>query len=132
MSKVEAYLGKPIMRLNDERGFDHWLEVYGHYLPSPQMRWCTRQLDFLLSEVRDAAAATRLFRTALTDPSAPPSGHHHAGRGGHPSTDRNPPTRYEEHETPQKRPKKRTTGTQAWDRTWDRSTTATATNRNQP
>ena len=44
LDKVEAYLGKPIIRLNDERGFDHWLEVYGHYLPSPQMRWCTRQL----------------------------------------------------------------------------------------
>ena len=44
LAKVEAYLGKPINRLNDERGFDHWLEVYGHYLPSPQMRWCTRQL----------------------------------------------------------------------------------------
>ena len=40
LDKVEAYLGKPIIRLNDERGFDHWLEVYGHYLPSPQMRWC--------------------------------------------------------------------------------------------
>ena len=44
LAKVEAYLGKPIIRLNDERGFDHWLEVYGYYLPSPQMRWCTRQL----------------------------------------------------------------------------------------
>ena len=44
LDRVEAYLGKPIIRLNDERGFDHWLEVYGHYLPSPQMRWCTRQL----------------------------------------------------------------------------------------
>ena len=44
LDKVEAYLGKRIHRLNDERGFDHWLEVYGHYLPSPQMRWCTRQL----------------------------------------------------------------------------------------
>ena len=44
LAKVEAYLGKPIVRLNDERGFDHWLEVYGNYLPSPQMRWCTRQL----------------------------------------------------------------------------------------
>ncbi len=44
LAKVEAYLGKPIVRLNDERGFDHWLEVYGRYLPSPQMRWCTRQL----------------------------------------------------------------------------------------
>ena len=39
-------------------------------------------IDFVLSEVRDAAAATRLFCTALTDPSATASGPHHAGRGG--------------------------------------------------
>jgi 3'-phosphoadenosine 5'-phosphosulfate sulfotransferase (PAPS reductase)/FAD synthetase len=44
LSKLEAYLGKPIVRLNAERGFDHWLEVYGGYLPSTRMRWCTRQL----------------------------------------------------------------------------------------
>ena len=39
-------------------------------------------IDFMLSEVPDAAAATRLFRTALTDPSATASGHPHAGLGG--------------------------------------------------
>jgi 3'-phosphoadenosine 5'-phosphosulfate sulfotransferase (PAPS reductase)/FAD synthetase len=44
LDKVEAYLGQPIVRLSDDRGFDHWLEVYGGYLPSPRMRWCTRQL----------------------------------------------------------------------------------------
>ncbi len=44
LSRLEAYLGKPIVRLNSERGFDHWLEVYGGYLPSSRMRWCTRQL----------------------------------------------------------------------------------------
>ena len=44
LDKVEAYLGRPIVRLSDDRGFDHWLEVYGSYLPSPRMRWCTRQL----------------------------------------------------------------------------------------
>jgi 3'-phosphoadenosine 5'-phosphosulfate sulfotransferase (PAPS reductase)/FAD synthetase len=44
LAKLEAYLGKPIIRLNAERGFDHWLEVYGNYLPSSRMRWCTRQL----------------------------------------------------------------------------------------
>lgn len=44
LARLEAYLGKPIARLNDERGFDHWLKVYGGYLPSSQMRWCTRQL----------------------------------------------------------------------------------------
>lgn len=44
IDKLEAFLGKPIARLNPERGFDHWLRVYGNYLPSSQMRWCTRQL----------------------------------------------------------------------------------------
>lgn len=44
LARLEAYLGKPIARLNSERGFDHWLKVYGGYLPSSQMRWCTRQL----------------------------------------------------------------------------------------
>ncbi len=44
LDKLEAFLGKRIVRLNAERGFDHWLKVYGDYLPSSQMRWCTRQL----------------------------------------------------------------------------------------
>ncbi len=47
LTKLEAYLGKPIERLTageGERGFDHWLEVYGGYLPSPSMRWCTKTL----------------------------------------------------------------------------------------
>ena len=44
LDKLEAFLGKPIVRLNAERGFDHWLKVYSNYLPSSQMRWCTRQL----------------------------------------------------------------------------------------
>jgi 3'-phosphoadenosine 5'-phosphosulfate sulfotransferase (PAPS reductase)/FAD synthetase len=41
---LEAYLGKKIERLCDDRGFKHWLQVFGNYLPSPNMRWCTRQL----------------------------------------------------------------------------------------
>jgi len=44
LAKLEAFLGKPIVRLNADRGFDHWLQVYGGYLPSSRMRWCTRQL----------------------------------------------------------------------------------------
>jgi len=44
LSRLEAYLGRPVIRLNAERGFDHWLEVYGGYLPSSRIRWCTRQL----------------------------------------------------------------------------------------
>ena len=37
-------LGQPIARLNSERGFDHWFEVFRGALPSPQMRWCTRNM----------------------------------------------------------------------------------------
>ena len=44
LDKLEAFLGKPIARLNAERGFDHWLRIYNDYLPSSRMRWCTRQL----------------------------------------------------------------------------------------
>lgn len=44
LNRVEAYLGKPIIRLNAKAGFDHWHTVFGGYLPSPQMRWCTKLL----------------------------------------------------------------------------------------
>ena len=44
LARLEAYLDKPIARLNSERDFDHWLKVYNGYLPSSRMRWCTRQL----------------------------------------------------------------------------------------
>jgi 3'-phosphoadenosine 5'-phosphosulfate sulfotransferase (PAPS reductase)/FAD synthetase len=44
LDRLQAFLGKPIKRLNATRGFDHWLEVYGGYLPSSRMRWCTRML----------------------------------------------------------------------------------------
>lgn len=44
LDRVQAYLGKPIHRLNANRGFDHWLQLYGGYLPSGRMRWCTRML----------------------------------------------------------------------------------------
>lgn len=44
LTKIEYFLGKRITRLRDDRGFDHWLQVYGGYLPSSRMRWCTRML----------------------------------------------------------------------------------------
>lgn len=44
LKRVEAYLGRPIVYLNAERGFDHWLDRFGSYLPSAQARWCTRKL----------------------------------------------------------------------------------------
>ena len=44
LNRVEAFLGKKIVRLNAKAGFDHWHRVFGGYLPSPQMRWCTKLL----------------------------------------------------------------------------------------
>lgn len=44
LGRLEATLGKPIARLNALRGFDHWFEVFRGALPSPQMRWCTRNM----------------------------------------------------------------------------------------
>src|SRR3954453_9198586 len=42
LNKLEVVLGKPIARLNADKGFDHWFEVFRGTLPSPQMRWCTK------------------------------------------------------------------------------------------
>lgn len=44
LTLMEAYLGKPILRLTSERDFDHYLSVFNGYLPSSRMRWCTRLL----------------------------------------------------------------------------------------
>jgi len=47
LGRLEGFLGKPILRLNPNRGFDFWLREYGNFLPSPNTRWCTRQLKLL-------------------------------------------------------------------------------------
>jgi hypothetical protein len=44
LNRIEATLGIKITRLNSEASFDHWWKVFGGYLPSPQMRWCTNLL----------------------------------------------------------------------------------------
>lgn len=44
LEKLKARLGITINHLSAERGFDHWLDVYGGVLPSPKVRWCTKQL----------------------------------------------------------------------------------------
>lgn len=44
LNKLEAALGKRIVRLNSDRDFDHWLQIYQGTLPSPNMRWCTKNL----------------------------------------------------------------------------------------
>lgn len=42
LDKLEAYLGKEIVRLSSDKDFDHWLKIHNEYLPSAQQRWCTR------------------------------------------------------------------------------------------
>jgi hypothetical protein len=47
LAKLEGFLGKSIQKLNPDRDFDFWLREYGHFLPSPRTRWCTRQLKLV-------------------------------------------------------------------------------------
>jgi len=47
LNKIEAYLGKPIVRLNAGFSFDHMLEKFSGFLPSPRMRWCTKYLKLI-------------------------------------------------------------------------------------
>ncbi|HET6253251.1 MAG TPA: phosphoadenosine phosphosulfate reductase family protein [Puia sp.] len=49
ISNLETYLGKKIVRLkaaenSTQDPFDHFYNVFGNYLPSSNMRWCTRYL----------------------------------------------------------------------------------------
>lgn len=44
LGRLEGFLGQPILRLNPDRDFGFWLKQYNDFLPSPQTRWCTRQL----------------------------------------------------------------------------------------
>ena len=44
LARLEVILGKAIVRLNADRGFDHWFEIFRGALPSPQMRWCTKNM----------------------------------------------------------------------------------------
>ncbi len=44
LEKLEVFLGKPIIRLNPDRPFNHFLDLYGGILPDARTRWCTRML----------------------------------------------------------------------------------------
>lgn len=44
LRKIEAHLGKPIIRLNPDRPFKHYLYIYRGVLPDARTRWCTRML----------------------------------------------------------------------------------------
>ncbi|HEX3151488.1 MAG TPA: phosphoadenosine phosphosulfate reductase family protein [Gemmataceae bacterium] len=61
LTKLEYHLGKKIVRLRDDRGFDHWLSVYGGYLPSSNMRWCTKMLKMKPFEKYVGTAEVRMY-----------------------------------------------------------------------
>ncbi len=44
IARLEAVLGKPVVRTSLTDTFDHWLVVYGGMLPSNHRRWCTKKL----------------------------------------------------------------------------------------
>lgn len=45
LERIESYLGKPIVRLkNNRQGFKDLLDARRGFLPSPKMRWCTHYL----------------------------------------------------------------------------------------
>lgn len=44
LDRLEDYLGKPIVRLGLDRPFEHLLQQYNGFLPSPNTRWCTREM----------------------------------------------------------------------------------------
>jgi hypothetical protein len=47
LNLIEARLRIKIHYLESERGFDHWMDIYGGVLPSPQIRWCTKQMKII-------------------------------------------------------------------------------------
>lgn len=67
LSRLEAALGKPIARLNPDRDFDHWLTVFGGALPSPQMRWCTKNLKIKPLEAWIGDAPARSYVAIRAD-----------------------------------------------------------------
>lgn len=44
LNRLEVYLGAPIVRLNPDRPFSHYLKIYNGVLPDARTRWCTRKL----------------------------------------------------------------------------------------
>ena len=85
LTRLEVILGKPIVRLNAQRGFDHWFEVFRGTLPSPQMRWCTKNMKIKPIEEWIGAAAALSYVAIRIDES---------NRKGYISTKSNIQTRF--------------------------------------
>ena len=44
LDKLEEFLGKKILRLHSDQGFDYYLKMFNGVLPDSKTRWCTRML----------------------------------------------------------------------------------------
>lgn len=44
LDKLEEFLGKKILRLHSDQGFDYYLKKFNGVLPDSKTRWCTRML----------------------------------------------------------------------------------------
>lgn len=44
LDRLEAHLGQEIVRICSGKDFDHYLKIYGGFLPSPRQRWCTKEM----------------------------------------------------------------------------------------
>ncbi|KLC02021.1 phosphoadenosine phosphosulfate reductase [Xanthomonas perforans] len=51
LDRIGDYLGRPVTRLNADKGFDHWYQLYGGMIPSNHRRWCTKMLKLKPFEV---------------------------------------------------------------------------------
>lgn len=44
LQRIEAVMGRKVKRLNPDRHFKYYLDLYRGVLPDPRTRWCTRML----------------------------------------------------------------------------------------
>jgi 3'-phosphoadenosine 5'-phosphosulfate sulfotransferase (PAPS reductase)/FAD synthetase len=44
LEKIKAILGIKIIEIKPRRNFEYWLKMFNGVLPSPQNRWCSREL----------------------------------------------------------------------------------------
>ncbi|MCS0505137.1 phosphoadenosine phosphosulfate reductase domain-containing protein [Ancylobacter mangrovi] len=44
IARLQAILGKPIIRTTPDKPFEHWLKIYRGMLPSNHRRWCTKMM----------------------------------------------------------------------------------------
>lgn len=44
LDRIGDFLGRPVKKLNADKSFDHWYQMYGGMIPSNHRRWCTKML----------------------------------------------------------------------------------------